>query len=201
VTKPHSDRAILIISDGGPASLAAGLLCEDAASSMLWVPPGLPSPRALRLDAVRRQADLLGFPVPAEAAQQSLEPPLATPRMLLDAAAEAGRRGCSRVVWPAHHGDDLDAMALAADQAALVTHLTRLEPGPAHAAASIHTPFLDLTDNQLIDLARDLDLPADACWWCEREGDGPCGRCDACRRWRPLTEAGRRTTAPVGGAA
>ncbi|TVQ30082.1 MAG: hypothetical protein EA376_14075 [Phycisphaeraceae bacterium] len=200
MTQATTDRAILIIDDGAPASLAACLLCEDTASSLLWIPQDLPAPRSPRIEAVRRHADLLGFPAPLEAAEHP-QPPLAIPRMLLAAASEAGRRGCPRVIWPIHHGDDLDDMARAADQAALLTHLARLEgDSPAHTPVSIHTPFLDLTDDQLIDLARDLDLPAEACWWCERESPEPCARCDSCRRWSPLLSIGRHSPAPARGA-
>jgi len=177
-----SGATSLIIDDGGPAALAACLLCEDAGAGLLWI-PRTPSAGTRRIEAVRRHADLLGFPAPIEAAASADRGPLTTPRLLLDAAAQAAERGCSRVIWPLLLGEDFDAMALAGDQASLVTHLAQLEP---ETSVAIETPFLDLTDAQFLDLARELDLPVDACWWCEQEGAAPCGRCGECRRFHPL---------------
>ncbi|MBI1189569.1 MAG: hypothetical protein GC200_02665 [Tepidisphaera sp.] len=89
---------------------------------------------------------------------------------LLAACYEAMRRGCTRVLWPvsAAAGDslDLDRIAQAADRALLSGRLAGLD-AVLHGSpgVTIETPLLDLTDRQLADLAMDMDVPIDTCWW------------------------------------
>lgn len=48
----------------------------------------------------------------------------------------------------------------------------------------IETPYADLTDAELMDLALDMDVPLNACWWCLNEDSEVCGQCSGCMRWR-----------------
>lgn len=91
--------------------------------------------------------------------------------MLLGAAWAAVRLGISRVVWPVHRLGDgespsLEAAAKAVDRALLVTRLMSLD-ADEHGVPSfrIETPYADLTDRQMAELAADLDAPASLCWW------------------------------------
>lgn len=91
----------------------------------------------------------------------------------------AARLQCSRVVWPVHAGGhesiDLDRLSQIADRGLVASKYAGL-CSSASTAVGLHvdTPFADLTDRQLADLAIDIDAPIDACWWWtagERGGD------------------------------
>lgn len=106
---------------------------------------------------------------------------------LVAAAYEAIRRGGTRVFWPvsAAAGDslDLDRIAQAADRALMAGRLAGLD-AMLHGSPglTIQTPLVDLTDRQLADLAMDMDVPLEACWWW---GDAPDAQAHQARaRWR-----------------
>lgn len=94
--------------------------------------------------------------------------------MLLGAARLAVRLGCDAVLFPvraADLGDEVtaDAVACEVDRATLVARLAALDaPG---AACSVITPLVDFDDEQLVDLARDLSVPIETCWWSGAPGD------------------------------
>ncbi len=130
--------------------------------------------------------------------------------LLLDACIQAMKLDIQRIVWPVHSGaaseSDLrtEAIADACDRSLLVSQLASLDAprtGPGSRGVRIETPYADLTDGQLAELAIDLGVPLNSCSWCESD-DGsagaPCGNaCTACRRWAAaLKRAGARV--PVG---
>jgi len=185
---------ILLIDDGGPAALAATLLCPHPERLTLLVDlDGAAAPNA-RLAAIRRKADLLGC---SEVIEAPRSPPMPKgPRQdihrsirLLEAGGEGLSRGCDRVIWPIQAGDDFEAMCEAADRARLASHLLNVD-APPDAPISLDAPLLDLADRQLAELLDDLDAPLECCWWCDREpkagGRAVCGRCPGCERWSPL---------------
>jgi len=91
-------------------------------------------------------------------------------------------------VWPVHVGADLEGMDRALARARLVERLVNLDLPQEHEGEPplrIETPLLDLTDRQIAELAADLDAPLDVCWWCDKDGPAPCGRCPGCPRWEP----------------
>ena len=115
--------------------------------------------------------------------------------MLLSAAIEAASLGLSRVIWPIHAGAarevDTDALADVCDRALLIGQLVGLDTARAAGVTSIHieTPYADLTDAQLMDLALDMDAPLHACWWCLNDGPAACTQCAGCMRWREALAA------------
>lgn len=95
---------------------------------------------------------------------------------LLAAAELAVRKGCDTVVWPVQcvgpspdrdeDGLDLDWIARAADKAVLVSRLVATDADAHHKPGiRIETPYLDVTDHQLADLAAEMELPMRTCWW------------------------------------
>ncbi len=203
---PSGGESILVIHDGGPASLVACLICPDPALATAWFSPLASPAQASRLNSAQRQVDLLGLDslvtAPrSDAAASGRKPPLAVSRMLLQAAAEGVARGCSRVVWPVHAGADLDSAADAADLELQLTRAIAIDaPGPT-TPPRFDTPLLDLTDSQLAELGRDLDAPFESAWWCQRDGSAPCGGCAECTRWRTALArlgAPRTVAAPLG---
>ena len=112
---------------------------------------------------------------------------------LLAAAGAGASMGRRRIVWPVIAGagespdaPDLDAMSSAVDRSILVSRLASLDEFLAgHDEVKIETPYLDLTEGQAAELAVDLSVPVETCWWW---GTGDSGERS---RWASaLTEAG-----------
>ncbi len=121
------------------------------------------------------------------------------------AATYAGvRAGFDRILWPAtagvSDGVDIDRIAQIADRALLVGRLVAVDAA-AHACPSIHieTPLADFTDRQLADLALDMEVPVEACWWWRNDAGIP-----ERRRWSNALHSmgwrGRGSPAPTTGA-
>ncbi len=178
----------LVLIDGDLASLVACAMAREQSALTDGPTPspvlGLPFPALLDSDplrhrAIRAQAQTyaieLAVPssldlgaVPERGERETLE--------LIAAAYEAIRRACTRIIWPVHAaaGDslDLDRIAQAADRALLAGRLVGLD-AMLHGSPglTIETPLVDLTDRQLADLAMDMDVPIEACWWWGGEAD------------------------------
>lgn len=101
---------------------------------------------------------------------------------LLAAGSEAIRLGFARVIWPVHLGgpgratlgesafpvERIEAIADATDRAVAAGRLLSIDaPGDG---LSIETPFADLTDVQLADLAIEVDLPLGMVYLGDRDG-------------------------------
>lgn len=109
--------------------------------------------------------------------------------LLLAATRLAGRLGCDAVLFPVRAADLdpqrrvlLETVAREVDRAALVARLGSLDGAPC----SVVTPLVDFDDEQLIDLARDLAVPTETCWWSGVGGVGGGGdplAAEAGERW------------------
>ncbi len=111
---------------------------------------------------------------------------------LVRACYLAAARGAKRVVWPVQlprtggRDGDLDLMAKALDRALLVSRLVSIDEADIGVPeVVIETPFVDLDDEQVADLALDMELPVDACWWSGGYGQAP-GSARERERWTPL---------------
>ncbi|MCC6676548.1 MAG: hypothetical protein IT436_05335 [Phycisphaerales bacterium] len=191
----RSER-MLIIGDGGLASLIACAAAREAAlitgasqPAVLWSGPARAEEAPQRSEAAERQAGAYGLELVVHTAPNSLYGPgsapykgLADDRLLMDVAASAIQHGCDRVIWPIHYGGpghasdpaepahDLDAISAAVDRALLITRLVGIDAGQhARPAFRVETPYVDFTDRQIADLALDLDVPVETCWWWHRE--------------------------------
>ena len=80
---------------------------------------------------------------------------------------------------------DLDRIAQAADRALLAGRLAGLD-ATLHASpgVQVETPLLDLTDGQLADLAMDMDVPLETCWWWGGDTGHDAQAHQARARWR-----------------
>lgn len=106
--------------------------------------------------------------------------------LLLAATRMAVRLGCDSVLFPVRAADrdggvSVAGVAREVDRAVLVGRLASLDVGGA-ASCSVVTPLVDLDDEQLLDLARDLSVPSDACWWSGVSGEPAAA--EAAERWR-----------------
>ena len=209
---------VIVIDDGGVASLVAACLGEEPSRVTPFAAPGSGAAAASRVDAVKRRADLLGLgaPIIPPGAGRPAAPPAEgresgpsvfderaeTTDLLLRGGREALRLGVRAIIWPVHCGIDLEAMERELDRVRLVERLVNLDAPPVSGpgeglepAVRVETPLLDLTDAQVAELARDLDAPLETAWWCRKDGPAPCGRCPGCRRWEAVLEAPRARSA------
>lgn len=168
------DRAdVVILMDGGLAgAIACAMECERGLRVVACqAPPAgavAPSDRA-PLDGaraaalVREQAELYGAVELLQGAA-GVDGHADATALLLDAARAAGARGARRVVWALACGESIDEMFRVTERADLVGRLAALDADDrASPALRIETPFVDLTHDQLLDLARDLEIP-DGIW-------------------------------------
>ncbi|MEZ6317647.1 MAG: hypothetical protein R3B49_02670 [Phycisphaerales bacterium] len=176
---------------------------------IVWcVAPIGPDADALRPACERaagRQADVYGLGFLSTGEARATEewladgPPGQPETMtLIRAAYLAAQHQCRRVIWPVladrlpgSDTPDLASVARAIDRALLAGRLASLDLDRGEWTASgvpevrIETPFADLTDAQLADLSRDLEVPAETCWWWG--GDGLPGAGEERARWQGLT--------------
>ena len=129
--------------------------------------------RQARLYALVTDLDNAAYPPEDEPLTELATRRLHT-RLLTEAAYLALESGIKRVVWPVriplNHPSRIKAIGDTLDRAMLVSRAVSLDA--THQTAPevvIETPFIDLSDAQLVDLARDLTLPIDACWWSDAQ--------------------------------
>lgn len=198
----------LLLSDGGLASLvAAASLAEEVARSASG--PGDPTPihvrssglsgisAAFRNPAVQRHATVFGFHLTEDGdADTGSGGPAAMARSmnLLRACEFAGRLGCTRVLWPVQIprrlSSQADTLRIAdvLDRTLLVSRLATLDVADDLGEIHIETPYVDLADEQLADLARDFAVPHGTCWWAAEEASlTPQGRAEI-DRWSDLLQ-------------
>jgi hypothetical protein len=190
----------LIIADGSIATLVAvwreavcrpagGGATAETSKPLLWAPAGLATPAAGANDKFAQSAGLAGV---VQSSVLAASDGLAASAMLLAAGEEASRRGVGRVVWPVQFAATTEDHRLtlvggAFDRALLAARLLSIDTRQSTGqSVIIHTPFAELSDAQLMDLAADMDVPVGAAWWCERQttaSQTPCGKCGPCLRW------------------
>lgn len=124
-------------------------------------------------------------------------------RMLVAAGHAAVALGCGEILWPVQPGGatsdgwpDLEGVAGAVDRALLISRLVSLAAGERGLVEFlIDTPLVDLTDEQVAELAVDLAAPVELCWWWGTQD--PAGQAEA-QRWQvALERVGWRAPAPA----
>ena len=180
---------MVVMVDGDLPSVVAAANAKEAMLSagggvgagrvgpLLW--PAVDGSNPARMAACVRLAAVLGLTL-MERRSVSVGPrggEWSSPtRVLMDACTDTATQGRTEVVWPVQFtaggrgtgGLDLDLVSRASDRALLVTRLMTLDAG-SHGVPSlrVETPFVDLTDRQVADLAVDLAVPVSSCWWWE----------------------------------
>jgi hypothetical protein len=183
------EATALLITDGGLAGLIACHLeslgrgnAGGRSASLAWFDAGERSPEEAdrRLMSTRRAVEacqLAGLINGHEQLGPWNGTGLGRTQRLLAAGVAGLERGVRRVVWAVQAGgpgtsdgglsiEGLDAAAEACDRATAVAQLLSLDAGAE--GLSIETPFADLTDVQLADLAIETDAPVAAAYLGER---------------------------------
>ncbi|MCK4872653.1 MAG: 7-cyano-7-deazaguanine synthase [Phycisphaerales bacterium] len=190
-----ADIHTIVMNLGDLAGVTALAIQTDPARVGIWHPRlGLPSGPALT-QAMTRQTEVFAIdhvtivdPFYEPRSAMNLDPAgVDASVVLLAAARHAVKLDCGKLVWPIQCGAEYDAVSMALQRAQLVTHLIELDlPGEPLV---IDMPFVDLTDQQLGEIALHADAPVHAAWWCEYDRKTPCGGCDSCLRWRSVADA------------
>lgn len=120
------------------------------------------------------------------------------PELLLSAGRLGAKLGVRRVVWPAHagaavdpEGVDIARASRIVESALLAERLLSLEEP---RAPLIETPYADLSDLQIAELAVDMGLIPGAVWWSRRRTDDEIRTAD---RWRAAFAAAGVSIAPA----
>jgi len=181
----------LVISDGSVAGLVASAIASEEMvrrenlgvqeTPIVLLVPGPGVERGLAAQAVARQCEAYGL-VNAErlgaedrgaVGGSDIGEGLRRSGVLLRAGAVALANGCRRVIWPVQDGEEtpgeparVGQVARELDRALLAGRLVSLEAEDAGLPeVTFETPFVDLSDEQLADLAVDLSVPLEMCWW------------------------------------
>lgn len=174
-------ESVLVIADGGVPALVACALCGAGASITMWAPPeGMPAQdlhegamNRERADAVRRQASELGYAfVRSEAAAVDGSREELVPLLLRRALHEARGRGIWIVVYPCLEGGKPtrvfhaeEAARLARNQAQAASESVDGVWKNPQRTLQLLLPIVDLTVEEVADLAVDLDVQVIDPWW------------------------------------
>lgn len=166
----------LVIADGDLPGLVATMIAseESVRRESLGGKPAVWSSTSQGHDAVVSQAGTLGMRVVSrKSPATSNAPGQRINGMLLEAGGAALNAACPVVVWPTLPAGPASSepalVGLIADAVNRATLVSRLVSLDAHEKGlpevRIELPFVDLTDEQLADLACDLGVRFEDCWW------------------------------------
>ena len=203
IPKDDSDITRLVISNGDLPGLVAAMIASEDTVRRDTVHAGHPvvwAGTAQGAKAAERQASSLGLrtirrkpgvSAPSGSPDESLRTGEGANRLLMDAATAALSLRCPLVVWPVLPAGPASAepalvelIAAAVSRATLVSRLVSLDaPMVGLPEIRIETPFVDLTDQQLADLACDLGVRFEECWWWSIDSSAAS---EERARWGPL---------------
>jgi 7-cyano-7-deazaguanine synthase in queuosine biosynthesis len=190
-----TNERCLILSDGGLESAVVAAIAaeqssrtdtEQAVVLASWWGSGTDLDLVLpSIDrAVSHQAEMYGLslipdqtgypPEQSDELMQSTAGSMQT-QLLLQSAAIAARAGIRKVIWPIRIGSaqqdfdptDIELLARTIDRTVLAGRIASLDSSEAEEEVeiSIETPLIDFSNAQLADLAGDLTVSLEACWW------------------------------------
>ena len=184
----------LILTSGGLRSLVATavVLTRPTTAIALYLMDKRPT-ASKRLEAARHQAQHFKlqpliespFPIPQSASlarQQSVHGDLVAlyrPQLLLIALSHAIEIQADHIIWPIQMNGGFEDAAIATEQVILTETIARLSQDQL---PQIESPFLELSDRQLIQLGSQLEVPWQLAWTCMFSGEQPCRACDPCRQ-------------------
>ncbi|MEM9372081.1 MAG: hypothetical protein AAGA55_00420 [Planctomycetota bacterium] len=148
-------------------------------------------------DAGLANAELVVEPGPAPA------PHAVWSQLLMAAVRLAHETGCDAVLFPVRPDSITDEghppveeIAREVDRAALITRLAALD---YERPCAVLTPLVDLTDLQVLDLAYDMAVSTEGCWWAGVQADPAAA--SAGERWTRRPAPARAVLATPGNSA
>lgn len=198
-------RHTAILADGSLASLIACAMLKESltaseaspdSAGLIIALPSVPASAAM-IDAARLQAQAYDLPFAELPPDRStdLTPGEAESRALLAAVHAAARARCDAIIWPVSaarpDGISLDRVSACADRALLVGRLVAID-ATEHGlpGLTVTIPFIDLSDRQIADLAVDMAVPIETCWW---NRFGGTGAAEERKRWMAALRAAGRS--------
>lgn len=165
----HQATDILVILDGDLPSVVGAAIARDELlgaqghRGTAVIAPGVGAAAPFRRAAALETAEAFGFQVLlTQRADESQN------QILLRTVEVAREQRIGRISWPIHAGGtgvvDLDDAARFVHRALLAARLVQL----AHADGqpiTIRADLVDLADEQIADLALDVDAPVRLTWW------------------------------------
>lgn len=160
---------ILILLDGDLSSVVGAAIVRDellgaaGCQGLAAIAPGVGAAAPLRRSAAIDIAEAFGLRVVlTQRADESQN------QLLVRAAEVAREQRVGKISWPVHAGGvgvvDLDEAARLVHRAGLAARLVQLASAD-HDPIPIRAELVDLADEQVADLALDVDAPVRLAWW------------------------------------
>lgn len=197
--KTNANPWTILLNDGGMRSVvAASKYHETYRLLSVFVHDGR-AVDALSLDAVKLQHEQFGIAKLVELLMPHLNAPtgksaagnphpLRWQQLLLAAGSVASQFNAERIIWPVQIGSDLDKLTQVHETLLMIQQIIRLE---VKRPLTIETPFIDLSDRQLVEIGHQMNVHWEATRSCMHKSNDPCGTCRGCaRRRQAFTKAG-----------
>ncbi len=180
----------LVLLDGDLEGLAS-LACATEAGVVSGLGSASVVGACVEADPARRDAALRQAAAHDTAwLDVTVSPKRGTSGKLIAVGEAAAAAGIPKIIWPVRVRPGrwrVREAATAMDRALLVERLISLDASELGLAEmSIETPMVDLDDEQLAELAADMAVSLDLCWWWGGEGESAAQARD---HWRAI--AGR----------
>jgi len=181
----------LIIDLADLPSLTAIAIQPEGQTLVLWHPGCTDASAARRVELVQRHGDVFSaadvvLSEPSAFRSAGMPQWFVHSELLLQALAVAERMGCARIIWPHQVGPAFEQIGPVVERVATLASLPGMAEG--REPVPIDLPLVDLTDEQVVELADDSGASLRAFWPCGSGEAQPCGGCDGCRRWADAFE-------------
>ena len=191
-----SNHATLLVSLGDLPSLVALHLQSRDRNVVLWHPAAHHQGAPAQQTAIEQAANWRGVqeliidetsnPAYLNANNAARFDSLPLIDQLTRATAAAREFNCRTITWPLACGSDITVMTLAAETVQLFSLGANVNT--ELATIDFDLPVIDLTDEQIVELAEDGQVTADGWWPCIASSDEPCNACTGCTRWKAAHE-------------
>lgn len=199
------DHMVTLISHGDVESLVLALLVDQeypidqyTRRVVRHVKRTTPTGE-VQLQCAELQADMIGADF-----EVVIPGTLAQPEFVALQDAFISSQSHDIVAWPQRRGEHPEDIARDLAMAEHLNLATQLATDTSNV--SLFFPLLDLSAQQVLDVAFDLAAPFQAAWPCTQSGATPCGACQECLVWHAAAKDLGRTwpwgaeESPSGGA-
>lgn len=184
----------LLLTDGGMRSLVAtATYAQQTRLQSLYIHDGR-TIDDLSIDAVRQQAahykvqkisellmpHLMKQTVKSSDGSEGGTHPLRWQQLILAACSVAMQSKADQIIWPVQ-ALEAKLSAKITENILLLQEMVQIEMG---SDIAIETPFIDVTDKQLVELGHQLEVPWEIARSCQYQSTDPCGSCLGCAQRR-----------------
>lgn len=185
--------AALVLNRGGMHSLVAtAMACQEGPVALLFVHDGLADSAPRHLSYLRQaehfqidQRHELNLPHLQDAAHGPALDLFGQLQVVAAGVSLAQRLGAARVIWPIAAGERFQVFARLTEALMVLGELADSLQTPV---GEIHTPLLELTGREVVELGQPLGVAWQLSRSCQRGEAKPCGTCDGCQQRRQAFE-------------